>query len=118
MGRLEAQQHRRFLKTHLPIDALVFSPKAKYLYIVRDGRDVAWSFFNHHAGFTAQAYAMFNSDPGLGPPMTPPNPDIVQYFHEWIRGGGIDMGASFGRTFRGGGMRGICRTCCWCTSTN
>ncbi len=28
---VEAQQHRRFLKTHLPVNALVFSPKAKYL---------------------------------------------------------------------------------------
>ena len=26
---LEQQTHRRFLKTHLPVDALVFSPKAK-----------------------------------------------------------------------------------------
>ena len=40
---VEAQTHRRFLKTHLPVDALVFSPKAKYLYIGRDGRDVVWS---------------------------------------------------------------------------
>ncbi len=30
-------------KTHLPVDALVFSPEAKYLYIGRDGRDVIWS---------------------------------------------------------------------------
>ncbi len=28
---VEAQTHRRFLKTHLPVDALVFSDKAKYL---------------------------------------------------------------------------------------
>jgi aryl sulfotransferase len=35
---VEAQTHRRFLKTHLPVDALVFSPKAKYLYIGRDGK--------------------------------------------------------------------------------
>ena len=28
---VEAQTHRRFLKTHLPVDALVFSPKAKYI---------------------------------------------------------------------------------------
>ncbi|NQV55744.1 MAG: sulfotransferase domain-containing protein, partial [Rhodospirillales bacterium] len=28
---LEAQKHRRFLKTHLPVDALVFSPEAKYI---------------------------------------------------------------------------------------
>lgn len=37
-----AQTHRRFIKTHLPVDALVFSDKAKYIYIGRDGRDVVW----------------------------------------------------------------------------
>src|SRR5438093_1031217 len=41
---LEAQAHRRVVKSHLPLDALVFSPKAKYLYIGRDGRDVLFSF--------------------------------------------------------------------------
>jgi aryl sulfotransferase len=41
---VEAQEHRRFLKTHLPVDALVFSPQAKYLYIGRDGRDIVWSW--------------------------------------------------------------------------
>jgi aryl sulfotransferase len=101
IGKVEAQNHRRFLKTHLPVDALVISPKAKYIYVVRDGRDVAWSFYNHHAGFTPQAYAMFNSDPDLGPPMAPPNPDIVGYFREWIHGGGIDMGASFWENVQG-----------------
>ena len=39
MPALEAQDHRRFIKTHLPVDALVFSPNAKYIYIGRDGRD-------------------------------------------------------------------------------
>ena len=34
---VEAQTHRRFLKTHLPLDALVFSPEAKYVYVGRDG---------------------------------------------------------------------------------
>ena len=40
---------RRFIKTHLPVEALVFSPAAKYSYIGRDGRDVVWSFYNHHS---------------------------------------------------------------------
>ena len=35
---IHAQTHRRFLKTHLPVDALVFSDKAKYVYVGRDGR--------------------------------------------------------------------------------
>src|SRR5215472_18618275 len=33
LPEVEAQTHRRFIKTHLPVDALVFSPKAKYIYI-------------------------------------------------------------------------------------
>ena len=43
LDAVEEQAHRRFVKTHLPVDALVFSPKAKYIYIGRDGRDVVWS---------------------------------------------------------------------------
>ena len=52
---VQAQTHRRFLKTHLPVDALVYSPQAKYLYIGRDGRDVVWSLFNHHMNTWAPA---------------------------------------------------------------
>lgn len=93
---VEAQQHRRFLKTHLPLDALVFSPQAKYLYIARDGRDMVWSLYNHHAGFTEQAYAMINNVMGrVGPPLEPPAGDVVQYFREWLDGGGMPLGVSF-----------------------
>ena len=60
---VEAQNHRRFLKTHLPVDALVFSPKAKYIYIGRDGRDVVWSMYNHHANANATWYAALNDTP-------------------------------------------------------
>jgi len=96
LGGLEAQAHRRFLKTHLPLDALLFSPKAKYIYIARDGRDTAWSLHNHHAGFTPQTYDWFNSIPGrVGPPMAPPPADVVQYFREWLDGGGLQLGATF-----------------------
>ena len=61
---VEAQTHRRFLKTHLPVDALVFSPRAKYLYIGRDGRDVVWSMYNHHVNANATWYAALNDTPG------------------------------------------------------
>lgn len=37
LAAIEAQTHRRFLKTHLPVDALVYAPEAKYIYIGRDG---------------------------------------------------------------------------------
>ncbi len=47
---VEAQTHRRFLKTHLPVDALVFSPRAQYIYIGRDGRDVVCGRFPGRRG--------------------------------------------------------------------
>lgn len=86
---VEAQTHRRFLKTHLPVDALVFSPKAKYLYIGRDGRDVVWSLYNHRSNANATWYGALNDTPGrVGPPIEPPVADIRQYWHEWMDGDG------------------------------
>ncbi|KAJ2978106.1 hypothetical protein NQ176_g4001 [Zarea fungicola] len=37
---LESQQHRRFIKTHLPVNALPWNPNVKYIYVARDGRDM------------------------------------------------------------------------------
>jgi aryl sulfotransferase len=84
LAAVEAQTHRRFLKTHLPIDALVFSPKAKYLYIGRDGRDVVWSH-NHHATANAEWYKALNDTPGrVGPAIEPPVASIRQYYQDWL----------------------------------
>jgi len=82
---VEAQTHRRFLKTHLPVDALVFSPRAKYVYIGRDGRDVVWSLYNHHLNANATWYAALNDTPGLvGPRIEPPPADIRRYWRDWL----------------------------------
>ncbi len=82
---VEAQTHRRFLKTHLPVDALQFSPKAKYIYIARDGRDVVWSMYNHHASANQLWYEMLNETPGrVGPPIESPPADIRQYWFDWL----------------------------------
>lgn len=85
LPHVEAQTHRRFLKTHLPADALVFCPRAKYLYIGRDGRDVVWSMYNHHVTANEQWYEVLNNTPGrVGPPIEPPPDDIRQYWSEWL----------------------------------
>ena len=84
-----AQQHRRFLKTHLPLDALVFSPKAKYIYIGRDARDVVWSLYNHHSKANALWYHALNDTPGrVGPPIEPPPADICRSWTDWMEGNG------------------------------
>jgi aryl sulfotransferase len=82
---VDAQTHRRFLKTHLPVDALVFSDKAKYIYIGRDGRDVVWSMYNHHSTANDAWYDALNNTPGrVGPPIEEPPSSITEYFNDWL----------------------------------
>ncbi|HEY0647024.1 sulfotransferase domain-containing protein [Phenylobacterium sp.] len=89
LEQLEAQTHRRIVKTHLPLDALTFSPKAKYLYVARDGRDVVWSLYNHHSNGNELWYQLLNETPGrVGPPMPRPDPDIRRYFLHWLENDG------------------------------
>ncbi|WP_340691779.1 sulfotransferase domain-containing protein [Hyphomonas sp.] len=85
LPEVEAQTHRRFMKTHLPVDALVFSPQAKYIYIGRDARDVVWSLYNHHANANDLWYDALNNTPGrVGPPIERPPEDIRQYWQDWM----------------------------------
>lgn len=44
---LEAQTHRRFIKTHTPLDGIPFFPQCQYLAVFRDPRDAHFSMRNH-----------------------------------------------------------------------
>ena len=47
LARLEAQRHRRFVKTHLPADGLPELPETvRYVFVARDLRDAVLSFHN------------------------------------------------------------------------
>ena len=86
---LDAQQHRRFLKTHLPVDALVFSPKAKYIYVGRDGRDSVWSTYNQHVNLLDWVYEALEELPDMGPVIQrPTTEDLREYFYEWYKNEG------------------------------
>jgi aryl sulfotransferase len=92
LAALDAQRHRRFLKTHLPVDALVFSPDAKYIYVGRDGRDVVWSLHHHHSSANEAWYRMMNDTPGrVGPPIEPPPESVRRYFLDWLHGDGYPI---------------------------
>ena len=83
---IESQTHRRFMKTHLPVEALCFSPQAECIYIGRDGRDVVWSLYNHHINANQKWYEALNDSPGrVGPPIERPPEDIRQYWEDWLR---------------------------------
>ena len=46
-ARLDAQTHRRTLKTHTPADGIPWYPDASYIVVGRDGRDAFMSYWNH-----------------------------------------------------------------------
>lgn len=81
LEQLNNQKTRRVIKTHLPVDALVFHEQCKYIYVARDGRDVLWSLYNHHANANEIWYESLNNTPGLqGPKIEHPKEDIVEYW--------------------------------------
>lgn len=81
----ETQTHRRFLKSHLPIDATVYSPRAKYIYVGRDIRDIFWSWHNHHLNFTPQILAFIQALPGQeSGRATYPDPDVRVAFRQYL----------------------------------
>jgi hypothetical protein len=52
---LDAQRHRRFIKTHTPLDGLPFHPEVMYVCVGRDPRDVAVSIDHHRGNMNAEA---------------------------------------------------------------
>ena len=98
----EAQTHRRFLKAHLPYDALPIYEGVKVIHVARDVRDAALSFHNHLFNFNpaiVEAHAAISlADPKFGdrPPKIPEDP--ADYFRMWLAldgGGDGDAGAGF-----------------------
>ena len=88
IDQIEAQKHRRFLKSHLPLDGLPFYDEVKYIHVARDGRDACMSFHNHSTAYTAQALALFDKigmeDQTIGRPHPRAPEDPAEFFHEWL----------------------------------
>jgi len=94
-AELEAQTHRRVIKTHTPLDGLPFDDRVTYLGVGRDPRDVAISFEHHMqnldfgAFLKARAAAVGLDDlDEFGPPPEPPPADPRERFRRWMSGRG------------------------------
>jgi integrase len=87
---LEAQSHRRFIKSHTPLDGLPFDDGVTYIAVARDPRDVALSWDNHMTNLDLEAMlALREKAVGLddlaelmpnGPPPPPPEDEIERYW--------------------------------------
>ncbi len=99
---IEAQTHRRFLKTHLPMDALPIYDEVRYIHVARDGRDACMSFLNHFNSFLPEALERFDaiglSDPAIGRPLTRPPKTERGFFLHWL-GGGEDQSTSMAASY-------------------
>lgn len=87
---LEAMDHRRFIKSHTPLDGLPWHEDVTYLAVLRDPRDAAVSWDHHFNNMDlqrvlqlrAQAHGM--EDLAELPPMTDPSDDPVERFWSYM----------------------------------
>ena len=81
---LEAQEHRRLIKTHTPLDGLPLDGRVTYLCVGRDPRDAVLSFEHHMANLdwdvfmAARSAAVGISDLEERPRPEPPSADPVE----------------------------------------
>jgi sulfotransferase family protein len=84
------QTHRRFIKTHTPLDGLPRHAEATYLVVGRDPRDVAISYEHHAANIDfarvleLRAAAVGNADLSELPPLRAPATDPVARFRSFV----------------------------------
>ena len=81
---LEGQTHRRYIKTHSPLDAIPYFPKATYLCVYRDCRDVFFSVRSHAKNMTMDLDV--NVDSG----------NVSEDFRTWVAEDGPNMLAGTG----------------------
>jgi hypothetical protein len=100
-----AQDHRRIIKTHTPLDGLPWFPQATYLCVERDPRDIFMSMLSHLKNANPDADAIFAREMREtgGPPPLPEDPD--EFFRMWLSNGSFDWesdGAPYWSVFRHG----------------
>ena len=91
-AQLAAQPHRRFIKTHTPLDGLPADERVTYICVGRDPRDAAISMLNHRANMHFEVFARILQEvagregidlPAL--PDAPPPPETLEtLFWQWI----------------------------------
>ena len=87
VARLEAQTHRRFIKTHTPLDGIPLDPRATYIVVARHPLDAAVSLY--HQGDNLDRELMRRLS-GQAEPTSPPSPrpNVHDWLVGWIDGSG------------------------------
>lgn len=88
VATLEAQRHRRFLKTHTPIDGIPNDPRVSYIGVGRDPRDAGISWDHHMANMDFETIMRIRAE-HLGAEqaemdMPEPAPTLAGRFRQWV----------------------------------
>lgn len=96
---LEAQNHRRFVKTHSPLDGLPFDERVTYICVGRDPRDVSQSVGNAFANISPDALMGAFETAGVNPDdLEPPPEGPRERFWQWADGELTNGQTDFGMT--------------------
>jgi aryl sulfotransferase len=100
----EAQEFRRVIKTHTPLDGIPYFENVSYVYCGRDPRDVFMSMQHHQSNIDMErAMGLIAAAGGELPPPPPPAPaDVNERFRIWMTQGTFPWeqdGAPYWSTF-------------------
>jgi aryl sulfotransferase len=84
---LGSMEHRRFLKSHLPLDGLPFYSQVKYIVVGRDARDVFMSLWNHYRNYTPEFYERANQPAHVKRPLPRCPEDVREFWRQWMTKG-------------------------------
>ncbi|HEY3734639.1 MAG TPA: sulfotransferase domain-containing protein [Streptosporangiaceae bacterium] len=83
-ARLEAQPHRRFIKTHTPLDGIPLDPRATYIVTARHPLDMAVSLYHQGDNIDRAWMRQLTGQPEPAEPAGPPRPRPP--LREWLLG--------------------------------
>lgn len=88
---LDAQPHRRSLKSHLPFDGLPISEEVRYIHVARDARDAVLSYHHQIRRLKPHVVAQLDriglEDETLRQPYPRIPAEPSNYFHLWLTSG-------------------------------
>jgi aryl sulfotransferase len=82
-ARLSAQDHRRFIKTHTPLDGIPLDPGATYIVVGRHPLDMAVSLYHQGDNINRARVRQLTGQPEPDRP-PPPRPPVREWLLRWI----------------------------------
>ncbi len=88
---IEAQTHRRFIKSHVAFDAMPIYDRVRYIHTARDGRDAFMSWHNHSRNYSQMVLEAFDAaglnDEMIRAPLPRAPESPAEFFDTWLMEG-------------------------------